>query len=230
MGLTPRQYQAACRVRLLKAGLRSGRNATDAIYGAGFGSSSRVYEKTDATLGMTPRQYRRGGAGIDISHALVATPLGPLLIGATDCGVCFAQFGDDATSLLQGLRDEFPRAVLRSTPPAAAGMAEWVEVISACLEGASASLGIPLDVPGTPFQLLVWHYLQGIPSGSVQSYAEVARGIGRPTAARAVAGACAANRVALLIPCHRVIRGDGGLGGYRWGLERKRGLLERERR
>lgn len=229
MGLTPLQYQAACRVRLLKAGLRGGRNATDAIYAAGFGSSSRVYEATDAKLGMTLRQYSRGGDGVDISHALVSTPLGLLLIGATDRGVCFAQFGAAEDSLLTALRGEFPRAALHSTPAAACGLEEWANALGAYLVGASANLGIPLDVPGTPFQLLVWHYLQGIPRGSVQSYAEVARGIGRPTAARAVAGACAANRVALLIPCHRVIRGDGGLGGYRWGLERKRNMLALER-
>lgn len=230
MGITPRQYAEACRLRRLKHALREGWSATDAIHDAGFGSGSRVYERTHAHLGMTPGQYRRGGAGVGISYAVADTIMGLLMIAATDRGVCFVQFGEDGDALLDALRREFPRAEPRPMPPDAEGFAEWIQALEAYLRGGVPLPDMALDMRGTAFQLQVWRYLQGIPHGAVQSYTQVARGISRPDAVRAVAGACAANRVALLVPCHRVIRGDGGLGGYRWGIERKRALMELEAR
>ena len=230
VGLTPKEYHEAERVRALKAGLKSGRSVTAAIYDAGFGSSSRVYERVDTRLGMTPAQYRQGGRGIAISHASSRTPLGLIMIGATDRGICFIQFGDSEKALREQLAVEYPQAT--HAPMAEAQTAKfqvWMRALGAYLDGARTALDLPLDVRGTAFQMRVWRYLQTIPRGEVQSYSEVARGIGQPTAARAVAQACASNTIALAIPCHRVIRGDGGLGGYRWGLARKRALIDRER-
>jgi AraC family transcriptional regulator, regulatory protein of adaptative response / methylated-DNA-[protein]-cysteine methyltransferase len=230
VGLTPKEFHDAERVRRLKRGLKSASSVTAAIYDAGFGSSSRVYERIDTRLGMTPLEYRRGGRGLAISHASAETPLGLVMIGATDRGICFLQFGTSARALERQLRAEYPEA--RHAPMAkaqAAAFDAWMHALAAYLEGATTALDLPLDVRGTAFQMRVWRYLQTIPHGDVQSYAEVARGIGRPTAARAVARACATNTIALAIPCHRVIRGDGGLGGYRWGLARKRSLIDRER-
>jgi len=230
VGLTPKAFHDAERMKALKAGLKSGDSVTAAIYDAGFGSSSRVYERADTRLGMTPREYREGGRGIAISHAMSETPLGLLMIGATDRGICFIQFGTSEQALLGQLAEEYPNA---THAPMAASQArlfgEWMQRLAAYLEGDATPLDLPLDVRGTAFQMRVWRYLQTIPRGDVQSYAEVARGIGAPTAARAVAQACASNTIALAIPCHRVIRGDGGLGGYRWGVARKRTLLDRER-
>ncbi|HVT32929.1 MAG TPA: bifunctional DNA-binding transcriptional regulator/O6-methylguanine-DNA methyltransferase Ada [Rhodanobacteraceae bacterium] len=230
VGLTPKEFHEAERVRSLKTGLKAGRSVTSAIYDAGFGSSSRVYERVDTRLGMTPAQYRGGGRGVAISHATSMTPLGLLMIGATDRGICFIQFGDGEGALLRRLADEYPNATLAPMPKAhAATFAAWMRALGDYLEGAAPSLDLPLDVRGTAFQMRVWRYLQTIPRGHVESYAEVARGIGQPTAARAVAQACASNPVALAIPCHRVIRGNGELGGYRWGVARKRTLLDAER-
>ncbi len=230
VGLTPKELQEAERVRRFKTGLKSGSSVTAAIYDAGFGSSSRVYERVDTRLGMTPLQYRQGGRGLAISHAASRTPLGCLMIGATDRGICFIQFGDSEKELERQLVAEYPRAAHAPMPPAhAATFATWMRALSAYLEGGTRALDLPLDVRGTAFQMRVWRYLQTIPYGEVQSYSEVARGIGRPTAARAVAQACAHNAIALAIPCHRVIRGNGELGGYRWGLARKRTLIDRER-
>ena len=230
VGLTPKEFHQAERVRKLKSGLKSGGSVTDAIYDAGFGSSSRVYERVDTRLGMTPLQYREGGRGLAISHAASRTPLGFVMIGATDRGICFIQFGDSEKKLGQQLVAEYPHATHTAMPSAqAATFATWMRALSAYLEGSTRALELPLDVRGTAFQMLVWRYLQTIPYGEVQSYTEVARGIGQPTAARAVAQACASNTIALAIPCHRVIRGNGELGGYRWGLARKRTLLDRER-
>jgi AraC family transcriptional regulator of adaptative response/methylated-DNA-[protein]-cysteine methyltransferase len=230
IGLTPKAFHEAERVRSLKRGLRSAPSVTDAIYDAGFGSSSRVYERVDTRLGMTPTEYRRGGEGLSISHASAKTPLGRVMIGATDRGICFIQFGDDEASLRRQLADEYPKATLAPMPASQReSFAEWMGALGDYLDGRRAALDLPLDVRGTAFQMLVWRYLQAIPHGEVASYAEVARGIGRPDAARAVARACATNRIALAIPCHRVIRGDGELGGYRWGLERKRTLIDVER-
>ena len=231
MGVTPRQYVEACRLESLKGNLRMKRHTvTDAIYEAGFGSGSRVYERVDTRLGMTPATYRAGGKGTSISYASVASLLGRMMIGATDRGLCFVQFGSSDTQLLDMLRNEYPAAVIEPmVEPHPAAFQEWMDALRDHLNGQSPRLDLPLDLQATAFQMKVWQYLQSIPYGSVQSYSEVASGIGQPTAAHAVASACAGNRVALVIPCHRVIRGTGELGGYRWGLERKRALIDGER-
>ncbi len=230
IGVTPRQYVEACRLRALRTELRSGAAVTQAIHAAGFGSASRLYERVSTRLGMTPTQYRAGGAGVAISYATAPTPLGLLMMGATDRGLCFVQFGDSAGALQAMLRAEYPSAQLSAMPAGVrAEFDAWMGALSACLAGTAAAPTLPLDLRGTAFQMKVWAYLQQIPSGQLRSYREVAQAIGRPAAVRAVASACAANRVAVLVPCHRVIRGDGGLGGYKWGLERKRALLDRER-
>jgi len=230
VGVTPKQYLEAQRVAKLKQGLRAAPNVAAAVYDAGFGSSSRVYERADTRLGMTPKQYRQGGEGVAISYAAVETPAGLLMIGATDRGLCFVQFGETQEELLEELRREYPAARVETMRrPYHADFQRWVEALSEHLRGARPRLDLPLDIRATAFQMRVWNYLQTIPYGEVQSYAEVAAGIGRPSAARAVARACAGNRVALVIPCHRVIRGTGELGGYRWGLVRKRALIDLER-
>lgn len=230
IGLTPKEFHEAERVRKLKSGLKSGGSVTDAIYDAGFGSSSRVYERVDTRLGMTPLQYRQGGRGLSISRASAKTPLGLLMIGATDRGICFIQFGDSEKALEKQLLAEYPEATHAPMPKSqAATFDAWMRALGDYLEGHRTALDLPLDVRGTAFQMRVWRYLQSIPYGEVQSYGEVARGIGQPSAVRAVANACANNTIALAIPCHRVIRGNGELGGYRWGLARKRTLIDRER-
>ena len=214
----------------LRRELRNAPSISDAIYGAGYGSGSRVYEHVDARLGMTPAQYRAHGAGVAVSWAAGDSALGRLLIGATDRGICFLQFGEDDASLHEALAREYPHAVLREMPAARrAEFTAWMRALSDYLTGEATKITLPLDPHGTAFQLKVWKALQRIPYGEVASYAEVARGIGAPTATRAVASACARNAIALAIPCHRVIRGDGSLGGYRWGEARKRTLLDCER-
>ena len=231
VGITPTQYIEACRLARFKRQLRRGSQVTDAIYGAGFGSSSRVYERVDTRLGMTPIEYRAGGKGVTISCGSAKTPLGTLMIGATTRGVCFVEFGDSHEALLAAIRAEYPAAiVVEMRKPYPAQFDAWMTSLVDHLADARQSLDVPIDVRATAFQLKVWRYLQSIPSGDVQTYAEVARAIGQPAAARAVGRACATNPVAIVVPCHRVIRGDGALGGYRWGLERKRVLLDRERR
>lgn len=230
LGITPKQYLDAVRMRSVKRGLRSAGSVTDAIYDAGYGSSSRLYERVDSRLGMTPGEYRRGGADVAISFAFARTALGLALIGATDRGICFLQFGEDEGALLEQLAREYPKAALAPMPDAARPQFEaWMQALDAHLQGRAPREKLPLDVRGTAFQQRVWTYLQQIPRGEVMSYAEVAEAIAAPKAARAVASACAHNRIGVLIPCHRVIRGDGGLGGYRWGLPRKRALLDAER-
>ncbi len=230
VGLTPRQFTEACRLETLKDGLREAPSVTHAIYDAGFGSSSRVYERADTRLGMTPAAYREGGKGEVISYVAVDCVLGRMMIGATDRGICFIQFGDSDTSLIAMLRVEYPAAELEPmAEPYGEAFDDWMKALGEHLAGERKRLDLPLDVQATAFQMKVWRYLQSIPYGSVQSYAEVAKGIGEPRAARAVANACASNPAALLIPCHRVIRGTGELGGYRWGLARKRVLIDRER-
>lgn len=231
MGISPRQYLDACRLRVLRLGLREGEAVTRAIHDAGFGSSSRVYERAAGNIGMSPRQYRAGGAGIEISHASASTSLGLMMLGATDRGLCFVQFGENEAALLAMLREEFPTAALLPASDAASeAFTAWMQALEAHLVEARTAPQLPLDIRGTAFQMKVWRYLQQIPAGALRSYSEVARAIGEPRAVRAVASACARNRIALLIPCHRVIRGDGGLGGYKWGLERKRALIDAERR
>jgi AraC family transcriptional regulator, regulatory protein of adaptative response / methylated-DNA-[protein]-cysteine methyltransferase len=235
MGVSPKQYLDDLRLRNFKTILRGDRkaskNVTGAIFEAGFGSLSRLYEKAGTELGMTPIEYRSGGRGVDITYGFAPTPLGTMLLGATDRGLCFLQFGESKTQLCDALKHEYPEARLEplADPPPAA-FQKWVEALNRYLDGQEPDLRLPINVRATSFQMKVWKYLQSIPAGEVHSYQEVAQGIGRPKAARAVANACASNHVAIAIPCHRVIRGNGELGGYRWGLERKRALLENERR
>lgn len=229
VGVTPRQYVEACRLGILKRELRAGESVTDAIYAAGFGASSRLYEKVDTRLGMTPRQYRQGGQGLEISYTVLASPFGPLLLAATDRGLCFVELGSDSESLLAGLRREFPAAKIADEPTGVSPELEtWSQALVSYLAGQSPKAELPLDVRASAFQFQVWTYLQSIPRGEVRTYKEVAEAIGHPKAMRAVGTACAKNPVALVIPCHRVIRGDGGLGGYRWGEDKKRKLLEAE--
>jgi AraC family transcriptional regulator, regulatory protein of adaptative response / methylated-DNA-[protein]-cysteine methyltransferase len=229
-GVSPKQYLDAVRMQRLKQGLKSAKDVTEAVYEAGFGSSSRVYERADTRLGMTPKEYRQGGRGVEITWAAVDSPLGVMTIGATDRGICFLQFGDSRAELEEELRREYPAARVEAmAEPYSAAFHAWIDGLMRYLRTGEAPRA-PQDVRGTAFQMKVWNYLQGIPRGQVQSYGEVAAGIGEPKAVRAVARACASNRVAILIPCHRVIRGNGELGGYRWGLGRKRALLELERK
>ncbi len=230
VGLTPKQYVDACRLRKLKQSLRESRDVAAAVYDAGYGSSSRVYERADTRLGMTPNQYRRGGHGVAITCVAVESPVGLMMIGATDRGLCSIQFGDAQEELLAALRKEYPAAAIEPMgTPHPPEFERWIEALRNHLEGNRPRLDLPLDIHATAFQVRVWNYLQSIPYGEVQSYGEVAAAIGKPSATRAVARACATNRVAVAIPCHRVIRGAGELGGYRWGLARKRALIDRER-
>jgi AraC family transcriptional regulator of adaptative response/methylated-DNA-[protein]-cysteine methyltransferase len=230
VGLTPKQYMEVLRMGELKKHLRQAKDVTEAVYEAGFGSSSRVYERTDSRLGMTPKQYRTGGTGVAIRYATISSPAGLAMMGATDRGLCFVQFGETAEKLLEVLRREYPAATLVAVAdPAPPAFQRSKEALARHLSGAHPSVEIPLDIQGTVFQMRVWDYLRSIPYGQVRSYTEVAAGIGKPSAVRAVARACASNRVAVAIPCHRVVRSDGELGGYRWGIERKQALLDRER-
>jgi AraC family transcriptional regulator of adaptative response/methylated-DNA-[protein]-cysteine methyltransferase len=231
LGVSPKMYHDAARLRRLKGGLKAGKRVVDAIADAGFESTSRVYGHAPRSLGMTPSAYRRGGAGETIAYAARDTAMGPLLMAATDRGVCFAQFGESSTALIAQLKNEFPNAT--HTPSGMAGSGEldaWMQAFDAHIAGNLPRPELPLDLRGTAFQIRVWRFLLQVPEGSVVSYAEVAAGIGAPQAVRAAASACAANRIAVLVPCHRVLRGNGLLGGYRWGLERKRVLIEGERR
>ncbi|MGB8907760.1 MAG: methylated-DNA--[protein]-cysteine S-methyltransferase [Candidatus Cybelea sp.] len=230
VGLTPKQYLASIRMRKLKDGLGKAKPIDAAALDAGFGSTSRLYEKATSHLGMTPRAYRRAGEGVTISYAAMQTPIGLMLIGATDRGICFIGFGDSLGGLLQKLTREYSRARIEAMrEPYHPDFSTWVDAISRHLAGEQPCPALPLDIRATAFQMRVWRYLQTIPSGDVESYAEVAAAIGRPTAVRAVAAACARNPAAVLIPCHRVIRGSGALGGYRWGVARKRELIDNER-
>lgn len=229
VGVTPKQYAEACRVRQLKSELRTAKDVTAAIYDAGYGSSSRVYERSDAHLGMTPNQYRNGGSNLIITYTMVESPAGKIMLGATDRGVCFVQFGESQEELLRALESEYPAALLEAMrDPAPPVFRQWMAALSAHLAGRQPHLDLPLDIRATAFQMQVWNYLRSIPYGETRSYAQVAGAIGRPKATRAVANACARNTVAIMIPCHRVIRGSGDLGGYRWGVERKRVILAAE--
>lgn len=225
LGFSPREYHDAKRLARFKAALRRGERVSPALYEAGYGSSSRVYERSDAQLGMTPATYRRGGAGAAIVFTLVDCPLGRLLVAATARGICQVKLGDAAGPLEAELRAEYPHAELVRDDARLAG---WVGAIVRHLEGRSPTLALPTDVRATAFQQRVWNALRRIPYGATRTYAEIARAIGRPRAARAVAQACAANPVAIVVPCHRVVRGDGVAGGYRWGEKRKARLLETE--
>jgi AraC family transcriptional regulator of adaptative response/methylated-DNA-[protein]-cysteine methyltransferase len=230
LGSSPKDFQAAARLRRLKAGLRAGEDVLGATFGAGYGSTSRIYELVDAGLGMTPSAYRAGGAGEVIVHAVRQTALGLLMMAATARGVCSVSFGEDAAALEAGLRAEFPRATLRPAEPAADGaLAAWMAALDEHLSRGAPRPDLPLTLRGTAFQIRVWRFLLRVKAGDVVSYSELARGVGAPRAVRAAASACAANRVAVLVPCHRALRADGGLGGYRWGLARKQALLAAER-
>ena len=230
VGVTPKQYLATVRLRKLKDGLGRAKPIDAAAHDAGYGSTSRIYENAASNLGMTPRQYRRGGEGVTISYASFPTPLGIMTIGATDRGVCFVGFGETRDEPLAQLRREYREARIEAMrEPYHPHFRVWIDAIARYLDGAGPSPDLPLDIRATAFQMRVWKYLQTIPPGDVESYAEVAAAIGAQNAARAVAQACARNPAALLIPCHRVIRGSGELCGYRWGLARKRGLIEMER-
>ena len=225
VGITPRAYADACRLEALKRGLRRGESVTRAMVDAGYSSTSRLYERTASQLGMGPSQYRKGGAGAAIRYSIVDSPLGNLLVAATDRGVCAIRFGDSRRELVRALHEEFPNARIERQDEA---MAAWTGQVVEHLAGRRQRIELPLDIRATAFQRLVWEHLCSIPRGAKESYSEVASAIGRPTAVRAVARACAQNPVALAIPCHRVVRGDGSDGGYRWGTERKRRLLEAE--
>jgi AraC family transcriptional regulator, regulatory protein of adaptative response / methylated-DNA-[protein]-cysteine methyltransferase len=226
MGVSPREYADACRLTRVKRGLKAGGRVTAAMYDAGYGSSSRLYERAPAQLGMTPASYSRGGAGVAIRFAAVACPLGQLLVADTGRGICAIKMGADARALERELRKEFPAATICED---AGGLKRAVGAVLAHLEGREPALALPLDVRATAFQWQVWRELVAIPCGETRSYREVAEAIGRPRAARAVARACASNPVALAIPCHRVVPATGGIGGYRWGAARKKALLGREK-
>jgi AraC family transcriptional regulator, regulatory protein of adaptative response / methylated-DNA-[protein]-cysteine methyltransferase len=226
IGISPREYADACRIGCLKRELRSGGGVASATYGAGYGSGSRVYERAATTLGMTPAAYARGGPGEDVEYVIADSALGRLLVAATPKGVCSVALGDADAALEAALRVEYPRARVGAGGP---NFQQWVEGIVASLAPGAPDPRLPIDVRATAFQRLVWRELQRIPKGATRTYQEVARRIGRPTAARAVARACATNPVALVVPCHRVVRHDGAPGGYRWGLGRKQALLDGER-
>ncbi len=233
-GMSPREYAHSLRLAQFKRALREGDEVTDAVYRAGFGSPSRVYEDTARRFGMTPGTYRRGGAGVAIRYTIVPTPVGQLLVATTERGLCAVTLGSAAAALVEELQREFPQAQLERVDD---GAHEWIAAVT---DRVSAMLGlapvhgqppaVPADLRATAFQWRVWEELMRIPRGQTRSYSQIAQAIGKPRAVRAVASACASNRLALVVPCHRVIREDGSLGGYRWGLPNKRAILEREAR
>jgi AraC family transcriptional regulator of adaptative response/methylated-DNA-[protein]-cysteine methyltransferase len=224
IGMTPREYASGRRVDRMKSQLKRGDSVSRATYEAGFSSPSRAYDHSRRRMGMTPAAYRDGGRGTVIRYTVVETGAGPLLVAGTDRGVCAVTLGDTRGALEAELRREYPAAQIERADGA---LAVWTKAVVARVNGKDGAR-VPLDLRGSAFQRRVWDALQRIPRGTIRTYGEIARELGQPTAARAVAGACASNRVALVIPCHRVIREDGGLGGYRWGIERKRELLRRE--
>ena len=226
-GLSPREYQSARRMQSVKHGLRKGDDVTTALYDAGFGSPSRLYEKSSEHFGMTPGTYRRGGAGMTIQYAMVASPLGRVLVAATPRGLCAVRFGESASELERELREEFSAAEVRRDD---AALQPYVQPLLASLRGEDTTIDLPLDIRATAFQKRVWEALRTIPAGETRSYTDVARTIGNPKAVRAVARACASNPVAVVVPCHRVVSKSGESSGYRWGVERKKKLLEQERR
>src|SRR5580658_2843130 len=249
LGITPRAYADSCRLRTLKRNLQAGDSVTRAMYDAGYGSSSRLYEKTASQLGMTPDKYRRGAIAAAIRYICADSPLGRMLIAATERGICSIQFARTDGELMEGLKRECPFASRKEDD---GGLRTWVSALLRHMRGkdldssssssratsssssfsfsSSSSFSLPLDIRATAFQRRVWAYLQSIPFGATRSYSQVAKGIGRPRAVRAVARACATNPVAVAIPCHRIVRQDGSMGGYRWGIERKKALLEMEQK
>jgi AraC family transcriptional regulator of adaptative response/methylated-DNA-[protein]-cysteine methyltransferase len=227
VGLSPREFQSAVRAGKLRTSLRDGRDVTTAIYEAGYGSPSRAYEAAPTGKGMSLSNYRRGGAGTHIRYSTIASPIGDVLVAATDYGVCAVKIGDSEATLVRDLRREYPAATVEAEPRP---RSEWTKAIANHLRGDSTSLDLPIDVKATAFQWKVWRALQRIPYGETREYAEVAKAIGKPSAVRAVARACAANPVALVVPCHRVTPKAGGVGGYRWGVQKKEKLLSAESR
>jgi len=225
LGITPKAYADSCRMGLLKQNLRAGRSVTHALYDAGYSSSSRLYERTASHLGMTPDKYRRGAVAATIRYTCTESPLGRMLVAATEKGICAIQFGDTDDELVEGLKREFPFAIRKRDDDS---MRSWTNTVLSQLAGHKLNRSLPLDIQATAFQRRVWTHLQSLPFGATQSYAQVAKAIGKPTAARAVARACASNRIAFAIPCHRVVRGNGEMGGYRWGTGRKKALLDIE--
>lgn len=224
-GLTPRQYIDGRRMQQVRSSLREGQAVTEALYQAGYGSSSRLYERSNRLLGMTPSSYRKGGAGMTIAYSIVQSPLNWLLVAATDRGLCAVHLGNDPDLLLEEVKAAFPLADFDGEVES---LNVWVDTVLDYLRGWQPQLDLPLDIQATSFQLRVWEALREIPYGETRSYTQIATAIGQPTAARAVARACATNPTALVIPCHRVVRENGDLSGYRWGIERKAALLEME--
>lgn len=225
MGLTPKQYHKAVQGQRLAQALKAAPSVTEAIYDAGFNSSGRFYEKASATLGMKPSSYQKGGAGERIRHAIEPCSLGLVLVAATPRGVCAIEFADSGEELMDRLKARFPQARFEASDEP---FRAWIAQILAHLDQPGAALDLPMDVQGTVFQRRVWQALQSIPPGQTLSYTELAQRLGQPSAVRAVASACANNRIAVAIPCHRVVRANGDLAGYRWGVERKAELLRRE--
>jgi AraC family transcriptional regulator of adaptative response/methylated-DNA-[protein]-cysteine methyltransferase len=225
MGVSPRQYAAACRAAQLKKNLKETRTVTDATYNSGYGSLSRLYEQT--RMGMTPSVYRRGGAGMRIGYTIVDSALGRLLVAATENGVCFVSLADSDQTLETALRGDYHAAQIERDD---AGLRQWVSAVLGYLNGKQPHLDLPLDIQGTAFQRQVWEALRAIPYGETRTYSQIAKAIGRPGAARAVGHACGANPVALVVPCHRAVGSKGALTGYRWGVARKEKLLAREAR
>ena len=225
-GISPRQYQQARRANKFKTALHGDTRITDAIYDAGYGSSSRAYENVPAQLGMTPSAFRQNGAGTEIRYTILATTLGSLLVASTPRGLCAVRFGESEATLERELRQEFRAAAIERDDRALRPVAGQVEQL---LQNGVNAAQIPLDIQGTAFQQLVWKALRRIPCGKTRSYSDIAKAIGRPKAVRAVASACASNPVAVVVPCHRVVGKSGSLAGYRWGVKRKAALLENER-
>ena len=226
LGVSPKAYIDACRLRQVKQNLQAGHDVTTSLYAAGYGSSSRLYERTSSQLGMTPEKYRRGALAAVVRFTITSSPLGRMLIAATDKGICAIQFADSEAELQQGLMREFPFAARKRDD---AALAQWRVSLTQLMNGQDAHPSLPLDIRATAFQRRVWEHLQRIPRGETQSYSAVAKKLGMPKATRAVARACATNPVAIAIPCHRVVLQDGDLGGYRWGIERKERLLAMEK-
>jgi AraC family transcriptional regulator, regulatory protein of adaptative response / methylated-DNA-[protein]-cysteine methyltransferase len=224
-GLAPKEFQQAVRLEKFKKLLREGSSVTEALYACGFGSSSRLYEKTNAHLGMTPASYRKGGEGMQIGYTVANSSLGKVLVGTTERGVSAVYLGEKEGALVDALRKEYPKAEIARANGASES---WLKEILQRIDGTAPSMDLPLDVKATAFQRRVWQELQKIPRGTTRTYTQVARALGKPEAVRAVARACATNPVSIVVPCHRVVRTDGNLAGYRWGLERKGKLLERE--
>lgn len=225
LGITPKQYANSCRMRGFRQNLKAGHSVTRAMYDAGYSSSSRLYTRTSSELGMEPAKYRRGAIAAPVRYAFSDSPLGRMLLASTDKGICSIQFADSDEELEQGLKQEFPFAIRRRDDQ---GLAELAEKVVERISDAEPSSSLPLDIRATAFQRRVWSYLQSIGTGETRSYSQVAKAIRRPSAVRAVARACATNPVAIAIPCHRVVRSEGDMGGYRWGIDRKRKLLAME--